>query len=168
MDITNINVKMQLKYEYSEGLIDPWAYNKFIDLIDGFKPQSNYYMQPGDFDDRFSETMNNLFRSLRDKRIEEYKEEKNLRGKLQYGDIPKSDMAVLCARALNDFCDAVTYEKDGKTVSLINIASFELSSEMSAFLSEDYAAEAKSIINDKTKKLIGFKEDCLSQEGERE
>ena len=155
--VTNTSVAFQLGNACGEGLIDTQAAFKFIRIIDEYKPRGgNLFSAPGDYDDRFGETLLNLYRTLYYRELDSYCKSQ---GYADYSMVSKEDLSKLKAITLNKYVDNVTSTNSkGKSISLTEFACCDIA----VGIYEDAikgVKEAEELLDKKSKKYFGIKED---------
>lgn len=155
MSNSNAWVKFKLQNAYNIGLISESVANELIELVDRFRPKSNLFVMPGEFDDRFTETLKNIYGYCYSIELEKYAKEKGFDRDIRFVNIPKEDIAVLRARALNNYVSAVTREDYGKKITLTSIAGEDVSGEIYELIQKQESEEAMSEINEATYNFLG-------------
>lgn len=163
---TNINnawVAFKLGGACAEGRIKPQTAYKFLDIIDKFKPKSNMFVIAGDYDDRFGETLTNLYRSQYVVVLEEYCKEKNISKDMARATLDDEKKAVMSAKALNAYVEKITTEEEKRIVSLTEIAECDIASDI-------YDGHIKGIekgektLNNKTRLYLGLSQLAKGEE----
>lgn len=154
--VTNTSVAFQLGNACGEGLIDTKAALKFITIIDDYKPRGgNVFSAPGDYDDRFGETLVNLYRTLYYRELDSYCKKQ---GYVDYSIVSKEDQAQVKAIALNKYVESVTSTNyKGKSITLTEFAGCDIATG----IFEDAikgVKEAEELLDKNTIKYLGIKE----------
>ena len=155
MNNNNAWVKFKIQNAYNSGLLSESVACDFVEIVDKFKNRNFYFSMPGDFDDRFSETLKNIFEFFYNKEVEVYAKEKGINLEPKYIKLTNEDMAVLRARALNNYVLSITREDYGRQVKLTDIAGEDIAGEIYDLILKQDNAAAVAEFNKKTCEHLG-------------
>lgn len=163
---TNVNnawVAFKLGGACSEGKLSIDAAHKFLEVIDKFKPKSNMFVIAGDYDDRFGETLTNLYRYEYAVVLETYCKEKNISKDMAISSLDDNTKRILNAKALNEYVEQITMEENGKVISLTEIAECDIANDIyDGQIKGNNLAE--KVLSSKAKTYLGIKHMAADEE----
>lgn len=154
--MNNAWVKFKVQNAYNCGIVSESVASDFVELVNRFKNRNNYYAMPGDFDDRFSETLKNIFDWFYMKEVEEYAKKEGIEAEPRFIKVPGEKMAELRARALNNYVGAITRKDYGRTVTLTGIAGEDIAEEIYELILKQNNENALKELNEQTRKHLNL------------